>query len=83
MFIDFKKASDSGRKRSTAFPMDWYNHEISWRTKICANETYTKDRIGKYLSDRMHFAFQNFPKQWNSLQPLLSNFVSEYASKKV
>jgi hypothetical protein len=49
--------------------------------KICLNETYSKVRIGKYLSD--NFPIQNGLKQGDALSPLLFNFALEYAIKKV
>jgi hypothetical protein len=44
---------------------------------MCLNETYSKVRIGKYLSDS--FPFQNGVKQEDALSPLLFNFALEYA----
>jgi hypothetical protein len=38
---------------------------------MCLNETYTKVRIGKNLSDA--FPFQNGLKQGDALSPLISN----------
>jgi hypothetical protein len=49
--------------------------------KICLNETYSKVRIGKHLSDR--FPIQNDLRQGDALSPLLFNFVLEYATRKV
>jgi hypothetical protein len=49
--------------------------------KICLNETYSKARLGKYLS--VNFPFQNRLKQGDALSPLFFNFASEYAIKKV
>jgi hypothetical protein len=49
--------------------------------RVCLNETYSKFRIGKYLSDI--FPIRNGLKQGNALPPLLSNFVLEYAFRKV
>jgi hypothetical protein len=49
--------------------------------KICLNETYSKVRIGKYLSDA--FPVQNGLKQGDTLSPLLFNFALEYAIMKV
>jgi hypothetical protein len=43
--------------------------------KMCLNETYSKVRISKYLSD-------SFPIQ-NGLKPLFFNFALEYAIRKV
>jgi hypothetical protein len=37
--------------------------------KMCLNETHSKDRIGKYLSD--NFPTQNGLKQGDGLSPLL------------
>jgi hypothetical protein len=48
---------------------------------MCLNETYSKVRIGKYLSDSL--SFQNGVKQEDALSPLLFNFALEYAIRKV
>jgi hypothetical protein len=48
---------------------------------MCLNETYSKVRIGKLLSDK--FPIQNGLKQGDALSPLLFNFALEYAIKKV
>jgi hypothetical protein len=48
---------------------------------MCLNETYSKVRIGKLLSDK--FPIQNGLKQEDALSPLLFNFVVEYAISKV
>jgi hypothetical protein len=45
------------------------------------NETYSKVRIGKDLSD--NFPTQIGPKQRDVLLPLLVNFAVEYAIRKV
>jgi hypothetical protein len=44
---------------------------------MCLNETHSKVRIGKHLSDS--FPIQNGLKQGDALSPLLFNFASEYA----
>jgi hypothetical protein len=49
--------------------------------KMCLNETYSKVRIGKHLSDG--FPVQNGLKQGDALSPLLFNFALEYAIRKV
>jgi hypothetical protein len=49
--------------------------------KMCLNETYSKVRIGKHLSD--NFLIQNGLKQGDALVPLLFNFSLEYAIRKV
>jgi hypothetical protein len=50
--------------------------------KMCLNETHSKIRIDKYLSD--HFPIRNGLKQGDAdLWPLFFNFVLEYAIRKV
>jgi hypothetical protein len=49
--------------------------------KMCLNETYSKVHIGKHLSD--NFPIQNGLKQGDALLPLLFNFASDYAIRKV
>jgi hypothetical protein len=49
--------------------------------KKCLNETYSKVRIGKYLSDS--FPIRNRVKQGDALSPLIFNFSLEYAIRKV
>jgi hypothetical protein len=41
--------------------------------KMCLNETYSKVRIVKHLSD--NFSIQNGLKQGDALTPLLLNFA--------
>jgi hypothetical protein len=48
---------------------------------MCLNETYSKDRMGKHLSDS--FPIQNGLKQGDTLSPLLFNFALEYVIRKV
>jgi hypothetical protein len=48
---------------------------------MCLNETYSKVRIGKLLSDK--FPIRNGLKQGDDLSPLLFNFSLEYAVRKV
>jgi hypothetical protein len=45
------------------------------------NETYSKDSIGKYLSDK--FPNQNVMKQGDSFHPLLFKFVLEYVIREI
>jgi hypothetical protein len=49
--------------------------------KMCLNETYSKVRIGKHLSDS--FPIQSGLKQGDAVSPLLFNFALEYAIRKV
>jgi hypothetical protein len=48
---------------------------------MCLNETCSKVRVGKLLSDK--FPIQNGLKQGDALSPLLFNFALEYANRKV
>jgi hypothetical protein len=48
---------------------------------MCVNETCSKVRVGKLLSDK--FPIQNGLKQGDALSPLLFNFALEYAITKV
>jgi hypothetical protein len=49
--------------------------------KMCLNETYSKVRGGKLLSDT--FPIQNGLKQGDALSPFLFNFALEYTIRKV
>jgi hypothetical protein len=83
LFIDFKKAYDSVRREV------FYSILIEFRVpmkivrliKMCLNETYSKVRISKHLSDS--FPIQNGLKQGSTLSPLLFNFALEYTIRKV
>jgi hypothetical protein len=48
--------------------------------KICLNETYSRVRVDKQLSDL--FPVRNGLKQGDALSPLLFNFVLEYAIRR-
>jgi hypothetical protein len=48
---------------------------------MCLNETYSKVRIGKYLSD--NFNIQNGVKEGDALSSLFFNFDLEYAIREV
>jgi hypothetical protein len=49
--------------------------------KICLNETYSRVRIGKNLSDK--FSIENGLKHGYALSPLLFKFTLEYAIRRV
>jgi hypothetical protein len=50
-------------------------------TKMCLNETYSRVRIGKYLSDM--FPIENGLKQGDALSLLLFNIALQYAIRRV
>jgi hypothetical protein len=83
LFIDFKKACDSV-KREVLYNilLEFGIHKKLVRLiKMFLNETYSKVRIGKLLSDK--FLIQNGLKQGDALSPLLFNFALEYVIRKV
>jgi hypothetical protein len=55
--------------------------KLTMLIKMCLNETYSKVRIAKHLSDSL--PIQNGLKQGDALPPLLFNFALEYAIRKV
>jgi hypothetical protein len=83
LFIEFKKAFNSVRREVL------YNILIEFGgpfqqvmlIKMCLNESYSKVRIGKQLSDS--FPILSGLKQGGALSPLLFNFALEYATRKV
>jgi hypothetical protein len=48
---------------------------------MCLNETYSRVRVGKHLSDT--FPIKNDLKKGDALSPLLVNFALEYAIRRV
>jgi sorting nexin-29 len=82
-FIDFKKAYDSVRREvlcNILFEFGMHRKLIGL-IKMCINETYGRVGIGKLQSDK--FPIQNGLKQGDALSPLLFNFASEYAIRRV
>ena len=49
--------------------------------KICLTETYSRVRLDKNLS--VMFPIRNGSKQGDALSPLVSNFVLDYAIRRV
>jgi hypothetical protein len=49
--------------------------------KMCLNETYSRVRVGKHLSDT--FPIENGLKQGDVLSPLLFNYALDYAIRRV
>ena len=49
--------------------------------KMCVNETYSRVRVGKHLSDK--FPIRNGLKKEDALLSLLFNFALEYAIRRV
>jgi hypothetical protein len=83
LFVDFKKSYDSIRREvlyniliEFGIPM-----KLVRPVKMCLNETYSRVRVGKLLSDT--FPIKNCLKQGDALSPLLFNFALEYAIRRV
>jgi hypothetical protein len=83
LFIDFKKAFDSikGEILYNILLEFGVPKKLVRLIKMCLNETYSKVRIGKLLSDK--FPIQNGLKHGDALSPLLFNFSLGYAIRKV
>jgi len=83
LFIDFKKPYDSVRREVL------YNiliecgipKKLVRLIKMCRNETYSTTWIGKHLSDML--PVRKGLKQGDALSPLLFNFDSQYAIRRV
>jgi hypothetical protein len=83
LFIEFNNAYDSVRRKvlyniliEFGIPM-----KLVRLVKMCLNETYSRVRVGKHLSDTS--PIKNGLKQGDALSPLLSNFALEYAIRRV
>jgi hypothetical protein len=82
LFIDFKKAYDSVKREVLYNILLNLVHlrKLVRLIKMSLNETYSKVRIGKFLSDK--FPIQNGLKQGDAFSPLLFNSALEYAIRK-
>jgi hypothetical protein len=84
LFIDFKEAYDSVR-REVLYNIFIKEFGISMKLlrliQMCLNETFSRFRVGKHLSDG--FSIRNDLKQGDALSPLLFNFIVEHATKRV
>jgi hypothetical protein len=79
LFIDFKKVYDSikGEVLYSILLEFGILKKLVRLIRMCLNETYSKVRMGKLLSDK--FPIQNWLKQGDVLARLLFNFALEYA----
>jgi len=83
LFIDFKKAYDLVRREvlykilnESGIP-----RKLVRLIKMSLSETYSRVRVGKNVSDK--FPIRNGLKQGDALSPMLFNFASEYAIRRV
>jgi hypothetical protein len=83
LFIDFKKAYDSVKREVLYNILLGFGipKKLVRLIKMCLNETYSKVRLGKCLSDK--FPIQNVLKQRDAISPLLLSFALEYAIRNV
>jgi hypothetical protein len=82
LFIDFKKAYDSVRRVALYNILNDFGipRKLVGLIKMCLNETYSRVRIGRNLSDK--FTIENGQKQGAALSPVLFNFALEYAIRR-
>jgi hypothetical protein len=83
LFVGFKKAYDSikGEVLYNILLEFGIPKQLVRLIKMCLNETCSKVRVGKLLSDKL--PIQNGLKQEDALSPLLFNSALEYAIRKV
>ena len=83
LFIDFKKAYASFKREVLYNILTEFGipKKLVRLIKICLSETYSRVRVGRFLSDA--FPIHCALKQGDALLPLLFNFAMEYAIWKV
>ncbi len=83
LFIDFKKAYDSVRRKVlyNILMESGISMKLVRLIKMCLIEMYSRIRVGKNLSDM--FLIRNGLKQGVGLSPLLFNFALDYAIRRV
>jgi hypothetical protein len=83
LLIDFQKAYDSVRREALYNMLIEFGipRKLVGLIKMCLNESYSRVRIGKNLSDK--FSIENGLKQGDALSPLLLNFALVYAIRRV
>ncbi|KAJ4448772.1 hypothetical protein ANN_00163 [Periplaneta americana] len=83
LFIDFKKAYDSVKREVLYDILIEFGipKKLVRLIKMCLSETYSRVRIGQFLSDA--FPIHCGLKQGDALSPLLFNFALEHAIRKV
>jgi hypothetical protein len=83
LFVNFKKAFDSVRREFLYNIFIEYSVPIELVSliKLCLNETYSRGRVGKHLSDM--FPIGKGLKQGDALSQLLFSFALEYAMRRV
>ena len=83
LFTDFKIAYDSVTRETLYKILIEFGitMKLVGLIKMCLNETYSRVRVGKNLSDM--FPIRNGLKKGDALSTLLFNFVLEYAIRRV
>ena len=83
LFRDFKQENDSVTREVLYNILTEFGIPVKLvrLIKMCLTETYSRDRVGKNLSDM--FPIRNDLKQGANVSPLLFNFALQYAIRRV
>ena len=83
LFIDFKKAYDSVKREVLDNILTEFGipKKLVRLIKMCLSETYSRVRVGRFLSDA--FPIHCGLKEGDALSPLLFNCALEYAIRRV